>query len=341
MKHAYHILPLALAAAVLAGCERKELEPEVQGGNRISLRAGVEEIKTPGHSRAAFTGQTPSAENPLSAAVWFTSETGSYPETLPQGWDAQLWRECNIPCHTSISFTGTGATFPQTGDDILTPMYPQDGRTVYCVGLYPGEGWSVEGNTWGTARHAISGQEDIMLAPQTQGSWTSHFTRQNYRHLLTWLKICVCATTPQAGEYWGEVQKITLRGTADEVSVDLRGEDGEGWSPQDYVSFLGNSDLTVTDRGGEGGIPLKITAQEVGEVFCRPASSYTLQLTCGKVATTDITVNLKALGGDAQLLSYPAGLQYVVTLYFHPYNVVEGVCTLEAWNAQHEDLYPL
>ena len=62
----------------------------------------------------------------------------------------------------------------------------------------------------------------------------------------------------------------------------------------------------------------------------------------------DIPIKLQTLktGDDEEdekneaKLEYPAGLQYVLTLYFHPFNVVEGVCTLNAWNAQNEDLYP-
>ena len=89
-----------------------------------------------------------------------------------------------------------------------------------------------------------------------------------------------------------------------------------------------------------------------GENILNYILNYELYIVCENGSAT-IDVELKALNdkeentgksssgpSDAKLLAYPAGLQYVLTLFFHPFNVVEGVCTLNAWNAQNEDLYP-
>ena len=64
---------------------------------------------------------------------------------------------------------------------------------------------------------------------------------------------------------------------------------------------------------------------------------------CENGTATNVKVTLTPLTDtdeEKKKLEYPAGLQYVLILYFHPFNVVDGVCTLKEWNAQNEDLYP-
>ena len=85
------------------------------------------------------------------------------------------------------------------------------------------------------------------------------------------------------------------------------------------------------------GIDLGINIQDVGSIFCYPQSSYTFEIVCEKGTVTK-EIPLRSLSGVS--IGFPAGMQYVLTLYFHPFNVVEGVCTLNAWDAQNEDLYP-
>ena len=67
-------------------------------------------------------------------------------------------------------------------------------------------------------------------------------------------------------------------------------------------------------------------------MFCYPQSSYKLFIECenGKI---EKTIELKPLDGFGNISVFPAGLQYVLILNFHPFNVVEGVCTLKEWNA--------
>ena len=99
---------------------------------------------------------------------------------------------------------------------------------------------------------------------------------------------------------------------------------------------MGYSSPDILNNGS--GIDLGINIQDVGSIFCYPQSSYTLIIECENGTTKDIPIELKALSGST--IDFPAGYQYVLTLNFHPFNVVEGVCTLNAWNAQNEDLYP-
>jgi hypothetical protein len=68
-----------------------------------------------------------------------------------------------------------------------------------------------------------------------------------------------------------------------------------------------------------------------------------LDIECENGTATNVEVVLTPLTNtkeELEKLKYPAGMQYVLILYFHPFNVVDGVCTLNEWNAQNEDLYP-
>ena len=87
----------------------------------------------------------------------------------------------------------------------------------------------------------------------------------------------------------------------------------------------------------DAGIVLLINLHDVGSIFCYPQSSYTIVVECENGETKEIEIDLNPLSGT---IGFPAGYQYVITLNFHPFNVVEGVCTLQEWNAQNEELYP-
>lgn len=314
----------------------------------ISLSAVVDEVKilSRGTDDDAYTGTVPSMDNELEAAVWFSLESGKYLSELPA--DAsdeviQLKQETNIPVHSEILYQSGSATFPKSISDADKPRYPINGQSVYCVGFYPKTDWSLTDATATKAQHAISGEEDLMFAPQISGSWNQHFTTQRYRHLLTWLKVCVCATSTEAGYYWGKLKKITLKDVPNTLTIDLSKAEGTSFNLQETVEYSSeNRSIDILDS--TDGIDLAITTQDVASVFCKPQARYRLSVECMNGKTTEIEIELKPLDADdpdnTTLLAYPAGLQYVLILYFHPYNVVEGVCTLNAWNAQNEDLYP-
>ena len=99
------------------------------------------------------------------------------------------------------------------------------------------------------------------------------------------------------------------------------------------------SDVVILDLDSSDGKELGIVVQDVASIFCYPQDKYFLSIECeGNNKVENIEIDLSTLstsGYDSR-----AGLQYVLTLYFSPFNVVEGVCTLKEWNAQNEDLYP-
>lgn len=344
MKRQY-LLYIPFLSCIFSACSKSE-DPFSNGMVKdISLSAVVNEVKiiTRSSDDGAYTGTVPSVGNALDAAVWFSLNSGSFPSTLPDGASEEertLFAETNIPVHGEINFQSGTATFPKGENEEHKPKYPTNDRPVYCVGFYPKTGWDTVGDNASKATHAITGLEDLMFAPEITGRWNQHFSTQRYRHLLTWLKICICTTTPEAGNYWGKLKNITLKELPNALTIDLTKPEGNSFSLDSTVSPSDTkADLVIPINQGNG-IDMSLVSKEVASVFCYPSSTYTLSIECENGSTINKTITLETLDdGNAHLLSYPAGLQYVLILYFHPYNVVDGVCTLNAWNAQNEDLY--
>ena len=341
MKRIHIISYMALLGGMwLSSCtEKLDINPT---DNAITLRAEVENVMPATRSKSYAE---PVADNNLTAAVWFSLEQGKYP-------DGPADETTNIPDHYDVDFQGEAAVFPDVDDENDRPRYPipdEDGtvQDVYCVGFYPHTDWTYvpgTGDNPSAATHAITGFEDLMFAPPIQGNWNKHFDRQKFLHLLTWLKVCVCATTTEAGNYWGKLKRITLVNVPTGLRINdlskmqsqYKGANEKLILTAEDVSPMGNSLPDILNNGS--GIDLGINIQDVGSIFCYPQSSYTLEIECENGKTKDIPIELKALSGST--IDFPAGYQYVLTLNFHPFNVVEGVCTLNAWNAQNEDLYP-
>lgn len=345
MSKIHLIMYMALLGGMwLSSCtEQLDINPTDKA---ITLRAEVENVMPATRSEGYAE---PVADNDITATVWFSTVPGKFPESPKDS-------STNIPGHYIINFEGEKAVFPNVANENERPRYPIPDKSgtvqeVYCVGFYPSTDWAhVEGteSNPSKATHNITGFEDLMFAPPIQGNWNDHFDRQKFLHLLTWLKVCVCATTTEAGNYWGKLKRITLKNVPSGLQInDLSkmqsqykangkliltdGDDGD-------VSPISGSSFSPNIFINNDGIDLGTNIQDIGSIFCYPQSSYTLEIECENGTTKDILIELKAL--SASTINFPAGFQYVLTLYFHPFNVVEGVCTLNAWDAQNEDLYP-
>lgn len=340
MKGRFYLYMVLGGMMCWTACQEDADAPSDKQTEDISLSAMVEEVKMVSSrvEENAYTGTVPSADNELNAAVWFSLTSGSYPEA-----DGET--AYNIPVHTGINFRSGTATFPDELTEDKRPKYPTDNSPVYCVGFYPNTGWELVENDPTKATHPITGKQDLMFAPQITGRWDSHFSTQHYRHLLTWLKVCVCATTAEAGSYWGNLKKITLKGVPVSLTVDLTKKEKETDDEAEFdqekaVTFSkGMEDVSILDDD----IELTITTQDIASVFCHPQKEYYLDIECENGTATNVKVTLTPLTDtdeEKKKLEYPAGLQYVLILYFHPFNVVDGVCTLKEWNAQNENLYP-
>lgn len=321
--------------------------------NTISLRAEVENVMPTTRSGSYAE---PVADNNITATVWFSTVQGKFP--YGKGTDNPKDESTNIPGHYDIDFMGEAAVFPNVVNENERPRYPipnenEEVQDVYCVGFYPHTDWKYVEGTGGkpsTATHAITGFEDLMFAAPIRGNWNKHFDRQKFTHLLTWLKVCVCTTTTEAGNYWGKLKKISLVDVPSGLQInDLSKMQSDYEDANDKVTLTSSDISPLKDETGDiilesldivdnpSGIDLGINIQDVGSIFCYPQSTYTLKIVC-EYGTVTKKITLSSLSDD--VIGFPAGFQYVLTLYFHPFNVVEGVCILNAWDAQNEDLYP-
>lgn len=342
MSKIHLIIYMALLGGMwLSSCtEQLDINPTDKA---ITLRAEVENVM-PATRSGSYA--TPVSNNNIEATVWFSTVQGKFPQDPKD-------ESTNIPGHYIINFEGEKAVFPNVANENERPRYPIPDKNgtvqeVYCVGFYPSTDWAhVEGteSNPSKATHKITGFEDLMFAPPIQGNWNDHFDRQKFLHLLTWLKVCVCATTTEAGNYWGKLKRITLKNVPSGLQINdlskmqsqYKDANGKLILTDRDVSPMGNN-FSPNIFTNNNGVDLGTNIQDIGSIFCYPQSSYTLEIECENGIVESKPITLQALSGST--IDFPAGFQYVLTLYFHPFNVVEGVCTLNAWDAQNEDLYP-
>ena len=313
--------------AVLWSCSRIDDNSD----RFIGLSAGVADMEVSTRSAVTgtpYSGSAPSETNPLNAAVWFSTTSGNFihEPVFP----------AYLPCRTTMKFEGESVTYadydenPTDNDPAISLKYPNNNDPVYCIGLHPASGWNSDDGV--KISHPITGAEDLMFADQITGTWNSHFPKQQYSHLLTWIKINFCAMTMEAARQWGGVTEITIS-SKDKLEIDLA-ETG------DKISYIGNDIEIKTFEKAEGLLP-SLTSTEAGSVLCSPATEYIVKIkTTNYPGGKDIPISLTNL--DYQPLtssSEAVGKLFIISLYFSPFNVIEGTCTLNYWNDQNEDLY--
>ena len=355
------IIYIALIS-LLAACDRFEATNDYH----IGLKAGVGEIGTVSKSTAIadpYEGTTPTSGKPLAAEVWFSRSATSFPDSIED--DAT-----NLPSHTTMTFNSEAATyayFDKNGNKSSEPgeeiKYPTDATNVYCVGfhpvtdkVHPTDGWSTTDGFH--VSHPINGSEDLMFADVISGTWDSHFQPQEYKHLLTWIKVNVCAMTMETAKQWGKVTKITISSKSS-VNIDLSKAKGHS----EKITY-GGDDQTLVIYDDPTGTDLSLTSQVLGSVFCSPMTisvpvvgndgqqtgenktlaGYTVSITTKPEGSTEITTTIKVGLSDLDYNDVrdpgsTVGKLYILSLYFNPFNIIEGTCTLNYWNGQNDDLY--
>lgn len=319
-----NVIAIYLLAGMFTACSE---QLDVPVGGDIVLKASVDNLEVATRTAVEanpYEGIYPSTETPLEAAVWFSKTSGVYEDTKSD-------TETHLPIRSTAIFASDGWTYPEKYNN-ENLKYPINNDQVYCVGLYPQTGWSIDAEATTLVSHVIDGTTDLMFASQISGTWNTPFsTPLNFGHLQTWIKVCICATSEEAPDAWGKVTDIKIF-TDDKVTVRLA--DGT----KTYSTTKKELDLIETS------IPLEITTTQISEegVFCAPATSYTLEVTTEEQGTKIITIeNLYNLSNtkikDKNDL---IGKLCVLTLYFNEFATINGVCTLEAWSNEGENLYP-
>lgn len=306
------------------------LSPE--SSKNIILQANVYPSATMSRTAASaspYQGSIPSLDNRLNAEVWFSNTPGVF--------NNNPVAPTYLPAHTMMEFRGSDTyaeivTDQETGTK-TNLKYPTNGSEVYCVGFYPIGNWETSDNI--IVSHKINGNEDLMFADIKSGNWDSRIPPQNYEHLLTWIKVNVCAMTNETAKHWGNIQEISIS-SKESVEIDLS-QDAEN-----RVSYGGGTQF-IKSYDDETGIALTLTSADGGSVFCSPSRTYTVRIKTSNMAEnevkeTDIILsdrNYEVLSSDDEA----KGKLFILSLYFSPFNVIEASCTLNYWNDQNEDLY--
>ena len=349
------ILTLIILAGLMVSCVTKT-DPD--NLNSISISASVKkmDVVAKSHTKAASSAvpfEVIASDHELDAKLLFSFKQDEFLQGSDGNeTDFPLFGQCHIPCHTSALFASSDFEFIKyKGDNLTYPSRVEDAfHDVYCVGLYPNENWTIS-NDGKTASHLIDGSSDIMFADIIKGSWSSPFSKPlNFKHLQTWLKVLVSANTNDAAEKWGKVTKITV-GSAKGVNIALGSIAAQSGAAANTSNLTYTDDTTViTVFERAGGLPLSITTQEVGSVFAvSPARNsnndqaikfymkvHTETFPEGK----DVKVLLYDLNNTLiQAKNETIGKLFVLNLNFTNLDVIEGVCTLNYWNDQDDDLY--
>lgn len=300
----YEVLPLAeVPIAMKAGIDNID----------VQLKSGDVPISADDN---AYIGSVPSAERPLKVDLCFSLTSSVYSVATPT--DTKTY----LPCYTTATFKDENITqIYYNGENDKTLAYPTTGQDVYCVGFYPQGTWKYSDDK--TFKADLTGQADLMFAPQISGRWNQQFGTANnspvFQHLLTWLKVVICATSYDAIDAWGSITSITLN-TAKEI--ELSPVDNSVRFSEDQQTF----ELVKTP------LELSILKNDVGSMFIAPTSApikVTIKAEDGRIATVDVN---SAEG-------FKSGCQYIVVLYFDSLSVVDALCTLESWENQNDNLY--
>ena len=319
-----------LALILLASCSGLEDTSVDSIGLKASI--GLMDSKAPGTKAEAvpYEGTAPTPDNPLNAGVWFSLDRHKFIHAPSGG--------TNLPCHTEMTFTSDAATYadytPAGSSTPVSLKYPTDNASVYCVGFHPASGWDTTDGV--TVTHAITGSEDLMFADIIEGTWNTHFTSQQYSHLLTWVKVSVCAMTMETAKQWGNVTDVRISSRST-VAVDLSKDSNR-------ISYSGIQEIPAYNGPAEG-IELNLTNKDIGSVFCIPETKdgkavVSVSITTSNYGTKTVDVPLSDLNYvPLTSADQTIGKLFILSLYFNPFSLIEGTCTLNYWNDQNEDLY--
>lgn len=316
---------ILISTLLFMACD-KDVELPLPNDNNISLMADIASMNV---SRAAeeYVYIGTSAKD-MKAAVWFSTTCGSYANN--DNPEAPTY----LPYRATVTYGDSPTTVyvdPNAMNRALSYPINETNNDVYCVGLYPSQGWTPNNDNATSVTYNIDGKTDIMFAEQMMGSWQVPFSRQTYRHLLTWLKIEASVTDSEAIEQWGDLKSIIVINPNKTVQITFPTTD--------------NGASTITHINGENEIsamstplPLTVTAQNVGSLLCAPATTVKLKITTSKYEK-EVSVDLyNRLGTKITDPKETIGQLFIINLYFKSFEDIDATCSLVPWNEQNVDL---
>ena len=318
---------IGLVAFGLTACNEDDNRPS-QVDSTIMLRANVSSIDV---TRGVADGEIfegKSADG-MTAEVWFSNERGKFVKNdTPES-------PTFIPYHTTVTYSDETPmpvyVDPETQAQPLSYPIGATAHDVFCVGMYPAASWSVT-DDGRKAFHPIDGLKDIMFADQIKGTWDVPFTAQQYRHLLTWIKIEASITKVEAAAQWGDITSIKVLNPHNQVDITFATDQSASAvtysGPETYIPVVEDTN-----------IPLSVVVSNVGSFLCTPSPTITLVITTEKMGERTVEVQLKDANKNA-LTSYTQaiGKLFIINLYFSALDDIDAVCHLVPWNEQNIDL---
>ena len=329
----------------------------------ITLMASVSGMERMS-SRAATTYQDtiPSYSNPLPTDVWLTTQRGVYTHDDEEYVTSTHPGTDTYHYHHTMTYTSGQLTFLSASAMRNLLLYPVNKNTpTYIVGFYPqGKfqlvGTAADADYGKTATASFDGKTDLMFAPEVHGSRKTEekIARQDYKHILTWLKICARADNEDARAYWESITGIKLKNTANSVVVDLSTTDISELHPE----FSGSIDMDFDRSAGSGPFttdsPYALTTYitEIADILCAPviinnpsaddagATEYQLEIATkgGGTKTIDIQFTKDYDNNDIADGHYTASELYVISLAFGQSPVINASVTLLNWDNENRDL---
>ena len=287
--------------------------------------------------------ETPSPEHPLKTDVWgsttsyiFTEEFYDQEKTRP--WDGSD-ESGKVAIHTDATF--------QSGDPQLlrAAIYNKNTKpTVYFVAFSPisqgAEKW-VASEDGKSASFVFSGNDDVMFAPQVQGTYATDYSKSpvlSYRHLLTWLRVEMQAESKEVSDSWGAIKSMTIRSKSN-VKIDLQKEayNNDGTYNFENVVFSEETDLnfykTIEEESYDGAqVTMKkkftdevftdikvpyLKKEELAYVLCAPVVGTDKKVVDGE--EIDAEEYVITISTDKRNVAIPVDLRHMVSGEVQPF----------------------
>lgn len=287
--------------------------------------------------------ETPSPEHPLKTDVWgstfpyiFKEEFYDQEKTRP--WDGSD-ESGKVAIHTDATF--------QSGDPQLlrAAIYNKNTKpTVYFVAFSPisqgAEKW-VASEDGKSASFVFSGNDDVMFAPQVQGTYATDYSKSpvlSYSHLLTWLRVEMQAESKEVSDSWGAIKSMTIRSNRN-VKIDLQKEayNNDGTYNFENVVFSEETDLnfykTIEEESYDGAqVTMKkkftdevftdikvpyLKKEELAYVLCAPVVGTDKKVVDGE--EIDAEEYVITISTDKRNVAIPVDLRHMVSGVVQPF----------------------
>lgn len=287
--------------------------------------------------------ETPSPEHPLKTDVWgsttsyiFTEEFYDQEKTRP--WDGSD-ESGKVAIHTDATF--------QSGDPQLlrAAIYNKNTKpTVYFVAFSPisqgAEKW-VASEDGKSASFVFSGNDDVMFAPQVQGTYATDYSKSpvlSYSHLLTWLRVEMQAESKEVSDSWGAIKSMTIRSN-NNVKIDLQKEayNNDGTYNFQNIVFSEETDLnlykTIEEESYDGAqVTMKkkftdevftdikvpyLKKEELAYVLCAPVVGTDKKVVDGE--EIDAEEYVITISTDKRNVAIPVDLRHMVSGEVQPF----------------------